>query len=300
MIVLHQSRVHRALRVLFAASVGSVLLSGCILRRPLTNAFGFQPKPMRSERATPAEWGWHAANLDTISRYDSAGGLLAWWAPASATGARCGGVLMLHGKGKNRAEMMPLGRSLQAAGYSVLVPDYRGYGGTVGEPTTSGVFADAELAYRHLRARLGDSTTPIVILGHSMGTALAARLARNHAPNATIYISPFTRIASVVRSRAGAIGPRLFDTTMFAFNPLEDASVARTRAMVVVAGRDLLISKTVSNAFIEGLTPAPAVLRDRRATHNGVLSSERTVRAVTDSINAWVPCSGGRNAAGSF
>jgi hypothetical protein len=103
-----------------------------------------------------------------------------------------------------------------------------------------------------------------------------------------------------VRSRAGAIGPRLFDTTMFAFNPLKDASQARTRAMVVVAGRDLLISKRVSNAFIAGLEPAPVVLRDRKASHNGLLSSKRTVRAVTDSISAWVPCSAGRNASGGF
>ena len=297
---LSASQAHRSLRALFAASVASVLLSGCFLRNPLTNAFGFQPKPMRSERATPAEWGWQDAHLDTISRSDSAGGVLAWWAPARNSGASCGGVLMLHGKGKNRAELLPLGRSLQAAGFSVMVPDYRGYGGTVGEPTTSGVFADAELAYRELRSRLTDSTTPVVILGHSMGTALAARLTRDHSPTATIYMSPFTRIASVVRSRAGAIGPRLFDTTMFAFNPLEDASVARTRAMVVVAGRDLLISKKESNAFIAGLTPAPVVLRDRKASHNGLLSSAPTVRAVTDSISAWVPCSGRGNAGGGF
>jgi uncharacterized protein len=300
MIVEHAPHTYRCGRVLFAASVATVLLSGCVLRRPLTNTFGFQPKPMRSERATPAEWGWPDAHLDTISRFDSAGGLLAWWAPASGTGTPCAGVLMLHGKGKNRAELLPLGRSLQAAGYSVLVPDYRGYGGTVGEPTTPGVFADAELAYRDLRSRLGDSTTPVVILGHSMGTALAARLSRDHAPVATVYMSPFTRIASVVRSRAGAIGPRLFDTTMFAFNPLEDASQARTRALVVVAGRDLLISRKESNAFIAGLSPAPVVLRDRKASHNGLLSSRKTVRAVTDSISAWVPCSGGRNAGGGL
>ena len=282
--------VHR-LRTLVAATVCGVLLSGCFLRAPLTNSIGFRPKAMRADRATPAEWGWSEARLDTISRRDSAGGLMAWWAPADSAVARpCAGVLLLHGKGRNRAELMPLGRSLQAAGYAVLVPDYRGFGGSAGTPTTSGVFDDAELAYRSLRSRMADSLTPIVILGHSMGTALAARLAREHAPAVTVYMSPFTRVSALVRSRAGAIGPRLYDTTAFAFNPIEDASVVHTRAMVVVAGRDALISKKVSSAFIAGLTPAPVVLRDRKATHNGLLASKATIRAVTDSLSAWVPC----------
>ena len=274
----------------------ALLLAGCFLRGPRTNTIGFRPKGMRGDRATPAEWGWNDARLDTISRVDSAGGVLAWWGPARSIAAPCAGVLLLHGKGRNRAELMPLGRSLQAAGFSVLVPDYRGYGGTVGKPSTSGVFADAELSYQSLRSRLTDSLTPIVILGHSMGTALAARLSREHLPVVTVYMSPYTRVSALVRSRAGAIGPRLFDTTAFAFNPLEDASVVRTRAMVVVAGRDALIAKTVSNAFIAALTPAPVVLRDRKSTHNGVLASRATIRAVTDSIRAWVPCSGRRDA----
>jgi pimeloyl-ACP methyl ester carboxylesterase len=200
------------------------------------------------------------------------------------------GVLILHGKGRNRAEMAPLGRSLQEAGFSVLIPDYRGYGGTDGTPTTDGVFADAALSYNSLRLRLGDTLTPVVILGHSMGTALAARLSREHTPAATVYMSPFTRISDLVRSRAGAIGPRLFDTTSFAFNPIDDAAKSRSRTLVVVAGRDALIRKPISDAFIAGLTPVPAVIRDRRATHNSVLESDSTIRAVTDSLVAWVPC----------
>ena len=266
-------------------------LSGCVLRGPLTGSFGFRPKPMRSLRATPGDWGWATARLDTISRLDSAGGVLAWWAPASDRPAPCAGVLLLHGKGRNRSEMIPLARALQSAGFSVLVPDYRRYGGTPGVPSTSGLFADAALSYSSLRARLADTLTPIVVIGHSMGTALAARLSRDYNPATTVYMSPFTRISALVRSKAGAIGPRLFDTTGFAFNPLEDAAQVRSRALVVVAGRDLLIGRNDSDAFIAGLTPAPVVLRDAHASHNGVLKSETTVRSVTDTLRTWLRCS---------
>lgn len=277
--------------------MASLGLSGCFLRPSLTESFGFRPRNIRADRADPARWGWGSARLDTISRTDSAGGLMAWWGPAEGV-KPCGGVLLLHGKGKNRAQMLPLGQSLQQAGFSVLLPDYRGFGGSEGTPTTAGVFNDAALSYRRLRERLGDTVTPIVVIGHSKGTALAARLARQHNPAATIYMSPFGRISQLVRARAGAIGPRLFDTTAFAFNPIEDASAARGRAMVVIAGRDLLIRKSVSDDFIASLTPQPVVIRDAKAFHNGVLRSKTTVRAVTDSISAWTGCSVGRNAEG--
>lgn len=275
-------------------------LSACFLRTPMTNTFGFMPKPLRDDRALPAGWGWDDARLDTISRTDSAGGLLAWWGEAPASDASCGGALLLHGKGKNRAEMLTLGRAMQRAGFAVLIPDYRGYGGSTGEPTTAGVFADASLAYSTLRSRLGDSLTPIVVIGHSMGTALAARLARDNNPAATVYLSPFTRIATLVRDRAGAIGPRLFDTTAFAFNPIDDASMVPGRAMVGIAGRDLLIRKSVSEAFVAGLAPGSTVVRDAKATHNSVLKSPIVVSAVTDSMRAWTGCSARGAADGRF
>jgi uncharacterized protein len=274
----------------------ALLLGGCFLRKPVTDIIGFRPKPMRNGRASPAEWNWDNARLDTISRTDSAGGVLAWWGAART--APCAGVLLLHGKGRNRSEFLPLGRALQTAGFSVLLVDYRGYGDTPGAPSTAGLYADAELAYQSLRSRLVDSLTPIVIVGHSMGTALAARLAREHAPIATVYMSPYTRISALVRSRAGALGPRLFDTTAFAFNPIDDAPFVHAQTLVVVAGRDLLINRSVSDAFVAALTPAPSVIRDSSASHNGVLASAKTVSAVTDTLRAWVPCSGRRDAGG--
>ena len=285
-----------AIRRAAVLMLASTALGGCVLRGPLTEKFGFMGRPLRDGKVTPAQWGWENAHLDTISRSDSAGGLLAWWAPASAAAPSCGGALLLHGKGKNRSEMLEIGRALHASGFSVLIPDYRGFGGTAGRATTDGVYADASLAYRDLRARLSDSLAPIVVVGHSMGTALAARVARENNPAATVYMSPFTRISSIVRARAGAIGPRLFDTTMFAFNPIEDAAAVPGRSLIVIAGRDLLIPKAESNRFIAQL-PLSAVVRVKRATHNGVLSDSLAVSAVSDSLDAWTACAARRRSA---
>lgn len=51
----------------------------------------------------------------------------------------------------------------------------------------------------------------------------------------------------------------------------------------------------MSDAFIAELSPAAVVLRDARATHNGLLKSESTVRSVTDSLRTWLHCSDGNS-----
>ncbi len=277
------------LRRIVRGAIAATSLSACVLRPTFTEAWGFRPRDMRDGRQTPAQWGWAAATLDTIARRDSAGGILAWWGPVGSGIAPCGGALLLHGKGKNRAEMLEIGQSLQGAGFSVLIPDYRGYGGSDGTPTAEGVFDDALLAYRSLQERLNDSTVPMLVVGHSMGTALAARVTREFQPAATIYMSPFSRISSLLRSQAGALGPRMFDTTVFAFNPAEDAASGSGRRMVLVGGRDYLIKSSESDAFVASLPGVP-VIRVPRATHQGLLVAPQAVTAVRDSLSTWAGC----------
>uniref|UniRef100_A0A3Q2PSZ6 Si:ch211-117n7.7 n=1 Tax=Fundulus heteroclitus TaxID=8078 RepID=A0A3Q2PSZ6_FUNHE len=58
-------------------------------------------------------------------------------------------------------------------GYHVLVPDYRGFGDSTGEPTESGLTTDALHVFNWVKARSGDSL--VVIWGHSLGTGSAEK-----------------------------------------------------------------------------------------------------------------------------
>ena len=94
--------------------------------------------------------GGSAAVLHTEDGLD----LTAWHAPATgpATGIT---VLVLPGNAGSRAARVPLARALSAAGFDVLLLDYRGYGGNPGSPTEEGLAADARAAHRHLLAERG-------------------------------------------------------------------------------------------------------------------------------------------------
>jgi pimeloyl-ACP methyl ester carboxylesterase len=67
--------------------------------------------------------------------------------------------------------------SLRAAGYNVLAFDYRGFGRNPGTPSETGLYEDAETAYRHLTQRLGVPPERIILAGRSLGSAVAVELA---------------------------------------------------------------------------------------------------------------------------
>ncbi|XP_037540573.1 lysophosphatidylserine lipase ABHD12 [Nematolebias whitei] len=81
--------------------------------------------------------------------------------------------IYFHGNTMNRAAPHRVGvaKLLSALGYHVLVPDYRGFGDSTGEPTLSGLSADAVYLYNWVKARCGDSL--LVLWGHSLGTGVA-------------------------------------------------------------------------------------------------------------------------------
>uniref|UniRef100_A0A3B3ZVU1 AB hydrolase-1 domain-containing protein n=1 Tax=Periophthalmus magnuspinnatus TaxID=409849 RepID=A0A3B3ZVU1_9GOBI len=68
--------------------------------------------------------------------------------------------IYFHGNTKNRYNTL---------GYHVVVPDYRGFGDSTGEPTEDGLTTDALYIYNWVKARSGSSL--VVIWGHSLGTA---------------------------------------------------------------------------------------------------------------------------------
>ena len=73
-------------------------------------------------------------------------------------------------------------RSSGDLGLDVFIFDYRGYGGSQGEPSEAGLYQDAAAAWRYLVETRGVSPGNIVIFGRSLGGAVAAQLASGVQP----------------------------------------------------------------------------------------------------------------------
>ncbi len=104
--------------------------------------------------------------------------------------------MYLHGNAGNIAGRAPKVRRFLDRGYGVLLVGYRGYGGNPGAPSEQGLMADGGAALDFLAAR-GVGAAHTVLLGESLGSAVAVALASARAVGAVILEAPFTSVAEV-------------------------------------------------------------------------------------------------------
>ncbi len=177
------------------ALLGLLLLAtiGC------TNIF-FQPG--RGHVMTPDRAGLDYADVD----FTAADGtpLHAWFLPARVQPAR-GTILFLHGNAENISTHIASVYWLPARGYNLLLLDYRGYGKSGGKPSLPGVQDDITSALRVLLARPGVDPDRIVVLGQSLGGALAIHNVA-HSPyrahiRALVVESAFFDYRAIVREK---------------------------------------------------------------------------------------------------
>jgi fermentation-respiration switch protein FrsA (DUF1100 family) len=116
----------------------------------------------------------------------------AWYFPG-----RGGAVLVCNGNGCDRSMRVELAVALNRMGLSVLLFDYRGYGGNPGRPSEEGLAADARAAQAWLAAQPEVDSDRIAYLGESLGAAVAVGLAVQRPPAALVLRSPFTSLADV-------------------------------------------------------------------------------------------------------
>jgi fermentation-respiration switch protein FrsA (DUF1100 family) len=104
-------------------------------------------------------------------------------------------VLFFHGNGDFLAGRVPRFRSVIADGTGLVALSYRGYGGSSGLPSESGLLADAAAAYRFTAAKY--QAKRIVVWGFSLGTGPAVAIAAKHPVGALILEAPYTSTADV-------------------------------------------------------------------------------------------------------
>ena len=123
--------------------------------------------------------------------------LHAWYVPCTEPK---GAALILHGNAGSIASRVDWLRMFHDLGYASFVVDYRGYGRSTGSPSEQGTYADAQAAWTHLVRERGFAAGDIVILGESLGGAVAAWLAARNTPRALVLQAAFTSVPDVAAS----------------------------------------------------------------------------------------------------
>jgi fermentation-respiration switch protein FrsA (DUF1100 family) len=123
--------------------------------------------------------------------------LTAWLIPSPDTSRLW--LLYLHGNAGNIGTPGNIENyaQLRRLGLNILAVDYRGYGGSSGEPSEQGLYDDARASYEYLRTAHHIPPTHILVYGYSLGSAVAVDVAST-CPIAGLMIEgSFTSILDV-------------------------------------------------------------------------------------------------------
>ncbi|MFI7060771.1 alpha/beta hydrolase [Kribbella sp. NPDC050124] len=174
-------------------------------------------------------------------------------------------VLVAHGNGGNRAGRMPLAQALAGEGLTVLLFDYRGYGGNPGSPSERGLARDVRAAQEYL-AEYGVPLERTVYFGESLGAAVVTELAVERPPAGLLLRSPFTDLASVGRHHYPFLPINLLLRDKFPLT--KHLTHLKTPITVIYGTTDSVVPPTQSRAVAEAAPTLHEVIEIPDANHN--------------------------------
>lgn len=187
-------------------------------------------------------------------------------------------LLIFHGNAGAASRAIAWFTPLIARGYGAVAAEYRGYNANPGSPSAAGLAADADAFY--LRARELAGNRPVLVIGHSLGAAVAFELARTHKLDALVTIGAFATLRDMAPQdvrllvpddyRNVAIVPQL-DEPYFLVHGLRDTTISPGNGAVLLQA-----------AQRSGKYGAAFVLREADHSPPGVL-----VEAIVLEIDHW-------------
>lgn len=144
------------------------------------------------------EGNWNPSTLkfeDVYFEAEDGTRLHGWYCPCDKPQ---GVALIAHGNAGHVASRTGWLRYLQRdVRLSVFMFDYRGYGRSEGHPTVEGALQDAKAARNKLRELAAVKDSEMLLMGESLGGAIAVHLAADSPPRALILQSTFASLRSV-------------------------------------------------------------------------------------------------------
>jgi pimeloyl-ACP methyl ester carboxylesterase len=156
--------------------------------------------------------------------------------------------------------------------WTVVAINYRGYGESEGKPGERELRADALAIYDAVAQRPDIDPGRVVLVGRSLGTAIAVHVAAERRSAGVILVSPYDSLVEVGRQHYPWLPVSLL--LRHRFDALTRAERTRTPLMTLVAESDPIISLARSRALYDGWAGPKTWHVIPGTGHNTVASSE--------------------------
>jgi len=165
--------------------LASILIIATMTPHALERFFVYYP--MREVTDTPSSIGLNYEDLALVT--EDRVRLHGWFVPCENARVT---LLIFHGNAGNIGHRVPWIELLNQAGAHVAIIDYRGYGRSGGKPHEQGLYRDARAAFRWWSEQRGGKGEKLVLVGESLGGAVAVDLAARAPVTGLILQSTFT------------------------------------------------------------------------------------------------------------
>jgi uncharacterized protein len=208
------------------------------------------------------------------------------------TRAKRGTVVFLHGRSDNRASGVEIADHFVGRGFEVIAYDSRAHGESEGDACTYGFYEKRDL----VRVLDRVETRPIVVMGFSMGAAVALQAAADDPRiDAVVAVSPFSDLRTIVHERAPFFATRRDIARVFKLaeqranfradevSPLAAAVHIRVPALIIHGAEDRTTQPEHSQRIFAALrAPKELILVPNRG-HRRPLTDD-----VWREIDAWL------------
>jgi pimeloyl-ACP methyl ester carboxylesterase len=189
-----------------------------------------------------------------------------------------GAVLYFGGNGEDVSASLP---SLVAAypGRELVLLHYRGYGGSGGRPSEAAIVGDARALFDRVHALHPD----VVVVGRSLGSGVAVRLASERPVARLVLVTPYDSLQALAQARF-----RLFPVRWLLLDKFESwryAPQVRAPTLILAAEHDEVIPRASTELLATRF--APGIARRvviRGASHNTISDDPAYERALAGIV----------------
>lgn len=258
------------LLVLGAVAYGAALLTLVLTQRKMM----YFPSPSRGDAA---DWGLNQALTLALKTPDGET-IVAWYQPALRDDRPL--FLFFHGNGGDLSDRADLLKRLAAGGAGFLAVDYRGYGGSTGSPTETGLIIDGDTAYAKAQS-LGYGGSRIVIIGESLGSGVAVAVAAKHPEHALVLDSAFSSAADVAASEYPFMPVRVLMKDQFRSS--ERITAVTAPKLFLYGDTDSVIPRVSAMKLYDAARQPKAMIEFPSLGHVVLLAP-----GVLDKVEAWL------------
>jgi pimeloyl-ACP methyl ester carboxylesterase len=199
--------------------------------------------------------------------------------PAAGSSRQRTIVLAFGGNAWNAEEMaLYLHERLPEA--EIVAFHYRGYRPSTGRPSAAALLEDAPLLYDCMIKPM--LPAKVVVVGFSLGSGVAAHLARERSVDGVILVTPFDTLEQLARQHYGWLPIKLL--LRHHMSPLEDLREVTAPVVLIAGERDTIIPgertaplrKAARTLIIDKTMPG--------AGHNDIYSNPEFVRAMREAL----------------